>query len=162
MSEQVVGGRSNVANVQDILPHRHPFLFVDRILELEPGKRAIGLKNVSVNEAFFQGHFPGYPIMPGVLILESMAQVSGLIILSMEEHRGKLGLLAGMERVRLRRPVLPGDQLITHAELVNAKGNICHIDAKAYVNDELVAECRFIMALQNERIMRAEQVNANR
>ncbi|MFA4044005.1 MAG: hypothetical protein HZRFUVUK_000787 [Candidatus Fervidibacterota bacterium] len=142
--------------VEDILPHRYPFLFIDRIVELEPGKRAVAEKNVSVNEPYFQGHFPGYPVMPGVLILEAMAQTSGLIILSMQEHRGKIGLLAGMERARIRRSVLPGDKLMMHAELVNVKSNICFIDAKAYVDNDLVAECRFIMALQGSRIFGGE------
>ncbi len=143
--------------VEEILPHRYPFLFIDRIVELIPGRRAVAEKNVSINESYFQGHFPGYPVMPGVLILEAMAQTSGLIILSMQEHRGKIGLLAGMEKVRIRRPVFPGDKLVTHAEFVNAKSNICFIDAKAYVDGELVAECRFIMALQGSQILQGNK-----
>ncbi|MBU2462352.1 UDP-3-O-acyl-N-acetylglucosamine deacetylase, partial [bacterium] len=98
-------------NILGILPHRYPFLLVDRILEMEKGKRAVGLKNVSINEEFFCGHFPGHPVMPGVLIVEAMAQVAGVLVLSEPENRGKLVYMAGLDKVRFRKPVTPGDQL---------------------------------------------------
>ena len=98
----------SVEEILRVLPHRYPFLLVDRILELEPGRRAVGLKNVTLNEAFFQGHFPGHAVMPGVLLVEAMAQVGGVILLSMVGHEGKLAYFAGMDKVRFRRPVVPG------------------------------------------------------
>ena len=107
-----------IDQIQEILPHRYPFLLVDRIVELEPGKRAVGLKNVSANEEFFQGHFPGFPVMPGVLILEAMAQVGGVLLLAMEEYRGKLAFFAGVDKAKFRQSVFPGDQLVTEAEIM--------------------------------------------
>src|SRR5947207_12084452 len=107
-----------IDQIREILPHRYPFLLVDRILELEPGKRAVGIKNVSANEEFFQGHFPQYPIMPAVLIIEAMAQVGGVLLLAMDEYRGKLALFAGVDRAKFRQPVFPGDQIVMEAEMV--------------------------------------------
>ena len=97
--------------IQDIIPHRYPFLLVDRILEVEGEKRAVGIKNVTVNEEFFNGHFPGYPVMPGVLIVEALAQVFGVIMLGKEENKGKIGLFAGIDSCRFKRQVKPGDQV---------------------------------------------------
>ena len=135
------------SEIQKIIPHRFPMLLVDRILELEPMKRAVGIKNVTINEQFFLGHFPGQPIMPGVLILEAMAQVGGVAMLYPDENRGKMAVFAGMEKVKFRKPVVPGDQLKMVAELVKVRGSIGKIWAQAFVDDQVVAEGEFMFAL---------------
>jgi 3-hydroxyacyl-[acyl-carrier-protein] dehydratase len=135
------------SEIQKVIPHRFPMLLVDRILELEPMKRAVGIKNVTINEQFFLGHFPGQPIMPGVLILEAMAQVGGVAMLYPDENRGKIAVFAGMEKVKFRRPVVPGDQLKMVAELVKVRGSIGKIWAQAFVDDQVVAEGEFMFAL---------------
>lgn len=141
-----------VTQIQAIIPHRYPFLLVDRILEVEPMKRAVGIKNVSANEQFFQGHFPGKPIMPGVLILEAMAQVGGVAMLHSEEFRGRIAVFAGIDRAKFRRPVVPGDQLRMVAEIVKLRGTMGKVWAEAFVDGELVAEAEFLFALtQNEK-----------
>ena len=137
----------DVTQIQQIIPHRYPFLLVDRILELEPGKRAVGLKNVSVNEPFFEGHFPGYPVMPGVLIMEAMAQVGATAILSLEENRGKIGLFAGVDEFRWRSQVTPGDTLVMEVEMVRLKGPVGKGRATARVGDRVVAEGTMMFAL---------------
>lgn len=126
--------------IQKIIPHRYPFLLVDRILELEDGKRGVGLKNVSGNEPFFQGHFPGYPVMPGVLIMEALAQVGAVILLRMPEYAGHIALYAGLEDVRFRRQVIPGDQLRLEVELLKLKRGLGVAQGKAYVGEVLAAE----------------------
>ena len=108
----------DAAGIQRILPHRYPFLLVDRVIELEPPHRAVGIKLVTVNEPFFQGHFPSYPVMPGVLIVEAMAQVGGVAVLSSDEYRDKLALFAGIDNVRFKRQVKPGDALRIEVELI--------------------------------------------
>lgn len=110
--------------IQDIIPHRYPFLLVDRILEVEGEKRAVGIKNVTVNEEFFNGHFPGYPVMPGVLIVEALAQVFGVIMLGKEENKGKIGLFAGIDGCRFKRQVKPGDQLRLEVEVTRLRGPV--------------------------------------
>jgi len=136
-----------LTQIQDIIPHRYPFLLVDRIIELEPMKRAVGIKNVTANEQFFQGHFPGKPIMPGVLLLEAMAQVGGIAMLHAPEYRGKLAFFAGIDRVKFRRPVVPGDQVRMVAEVLKVRGSIGKIWAEAFVDGDLVAEGEFLFAL---------------
>ncbi|MCS7191475.1 MAG: 3-hydroxyacyl-ACP dehydratase FabZ [Armatimonadetes bacterium] len=138
----------DVRQIQELLAHRFPFLMVDKVIELEPGKKAVGVKCVTFNEWFFQGHFPNEPVMPGVMILESMAQVGGIAILSAPENKGLNGYLVGIEKARFRQPVLPGDQLIVCAEVTAIKTNICFVKAEAFVNDRLVAEATMTMALR--------------
>ena len=130
------------------LPHRYPFLLVDRILEGEKGKSMIGLKNVSMNEPYFQGHFPSDPIMPGVLILEGMAQVGGILAFYSlpDEIGGKLIYFAGIDKVRFRSPVVPGDQLIFEMEVLKHKGKIWKMAGKAKVDNKVVAEAEFMAA----------------
>ena len=126
--------------IQEIIPQRYPFLMVDRIIELEEGKRAVGIKNVSGNEPFFQGHFPGHPIMPGVLIMEALAQVGTVAILKMPEYQDCLGLFAGLDDVKFKRQVIPGDQLRLEVELVRLRKTFGVAQGKAYVGEALVAE----------------------
>jgi 3-hydroxyacyl-[acyl-carrier-protein] dehydratase len=137
----------DIEKIRDVLPHRYPFLLVDRIIELTPGARARGYKNVTINEEFFEGHFPGHAVMPGVLVCEAMAQVGGVLLLSMTGNEGKLAYFGGMDRVRFRRPVVPGDTLVTEVELIATKGNIGKVRAVAKVEDEIAAEGEFIFAL---------------
>jgi 3-hydroxyacyl-[acyl-carrier-protein] dehydratase len=130
-----------------ILPHRYPFLLVDRIIDLEPCKRAVGTKNVSVNEHFFQGHFPGRPIMPGVLIIEAMAQVGGVLMLASEEHKGKLAYFMAANNAKFRRTVVPGDQLVIEVVAGKLKSKTGTVYAKASVEDKVVAEAELMFAL---------------
>ena len=127
-------------DIQKIIPHRYPFLLVDRIIELEEGKRAVGIKNVSSNEPFFQGHFPGHPIMPGVLIMEALAQVGAVVILKMPEYAGHLALFAGLDDVKFKRQVIPGDQLRLEVELIKFRKTFGVAQGKAYVGETLVTE----------------------
>jgi UDP-3-O-[3-hydroxymyristoyl] N-acetylglucosamine deacetylase/3-hydroxyacyl-[acyl-carrier-protein] dehydratase len=140
-------------NVMDIrklfrmMPHRYPMLLVDRVIELDGDRRALGVKNVTINEPFFQGHYPGTPIMPGVLVVEAMAQLSGVLIGQSLQHTGKLPVLLSLDRVKLRKPVTPGDQLILEAESVKVRSRIAHMRCRAYVADESAAEAevRFML-----------------
>ncbi len=135
-----------VEEIQAILPHRYPFLLVDRILELrEDG--AVGLKNVTVNEPFFPGHFPGRPLMPGVLIIEALAQVGAFALLSRPENRGKLALFAGLDRVRFKRPVRPGDTLRLEVGLERMRGPIGRGRGVATVEGQVAAQGEFLFAL---------------
>ena len=137
----------DVRDIRRIIPHRYPILLVDRIVELEPGKRAVGLKNVTTNEWFFEGHFPDNPIMPGVLIIEALAQTGAVAALSADEFKGKLGLFAGIDGVRFRRQVVPGDQLRLEVEMDRLRRGIGRASAKATVEGETAAEGRLTFAL---------------
>ena len=141
----------SATEIQAIIPHRYPMLLVDRIIELEPLKRAVGIKNVTMNEQFFLGHFPGEPVMPGVLLIEAMAQVGGIAMLYPQENRGKLAFFAGIDRVKFRRPVVPGDQVRMVAEIVKIRGAMGKVWAEAFVDDQLVAEGEFLFALSNQK-----------
>jgi len=132
----------DVREILALLPHRYPFVLVDRVLEITLGERIVGLKNVTINEPFFQGHFPGEPIMPGVLILEGMAQVGAILayLSEREQFGGKLVYFAGLDEVRFRRKVVPGDQLIMKVEILKRKSKMYKLAAKAYVEETLAAE----------------------
>jgi 3-hydroxyacyl-[acyl-carrier-protein] dehydratase len=141
----------DINNIISILPHRYPLLLVDRIEELIPGERVVGIKNVTINEEFFQGHYPGHPIMPGVLIIEAMAQVGGLLMLhSFDEPENKLPFFAGIDNARFRRPVVPGDRIIIEAELIKLKGRISKVRAISYVEGEIAAEANLMFAIEDK------------
>ncbi len=138
----------DVAAIREIMPHRYPFLLVDRIIELVPGQRVVGLKNVTINEPFFQGHFPDHPIMPAVLIIEAMAQTGGVLLLnSVDDPAGTLVFFSGIDQARFRRPVTPGDQLRLCLQLVKLRGSLCKMRGEAFVDGELVAEAELMSTL---------------
>ncbi|MNJ32254.1 3-hydroxyacyl-[acyl-carrier-protein] dehydratase FabZ [compost metagenome] len=133
--------------IQEIIPHRPPFLLVDKIIEMEIGKRAVGIKNVTINEPFFIGHFPEHPVMPGVLITEALAQVGAVAMLSIEQNKGKIGFLAKLDSFRFREQVVPGDTLRLEVEIIRAKGSIGKGYGVAKVGDKIVAEGEITFAL---------------
>jgi 3-hydroxyacyl-[acyl-carrier-protein] dehydratase len=137
----------DIEGIRDVLPHRYPFLLVDRILELVPGEKATGLKNVTINEEFFEGHFPGHAVMPAVLLVEAMAQVGGVLLLSMTGNAGKLAYFGGIDNMRFRRPVVPGDTVITEVVILKNNGRFGKVKAIANVAGQTVAEGEFIFAL---------------
>jgi UDP-3-O-[3-hydroxymyristoyl] N-acetylglucosamine deacetylase/3-hydroxyacyl-[acyl-carrier-protein] dehydratase len=146
--DAVVHGRQlSIRAIQRLMPHRYPMLLVDRVVEIEGDRKAIGVKNVTINEPFFTGHYPGTPIMPGVLIVEAMAQLGGLLMSQKLEHTGKIAVLLSLDRVKLRRPVVPGDQLILEAEAVRAKPRTGTVKCRAFVGSKLAAEAliKFMM-----------------
>lgn len=137
-----------IAEIQKLLPHRYPFALVDRIIEYIPGERATGIKNVTINEPHFQGHFPGRPIMPGVLIVEAMAQVGGIVLTQLPDMEGKLFLFAGIDKVRFRRPVVPGDQLIMRVQLLSVKRRrFAYMQAAAEVDGARTCEGELMFSL---------------
>ncbi len=138
----------DILEIQNFLPHRYPFLLVDRIVDLVPMERVVGIKNVTMNEPFFQGHFPGNPIMPGVLILEAMAQTGGFLLLNTEnDPSGKLIYFTGINKVKFRKPVVPGDQLRFEIEFLKLKRNICKMKGLAFVEDKMVCEAELTAAV---------------
>lgn len=140
----------DILEIQKFLPHRYPFLLIDRIIEMERFKRIVAIKNVTVNEHFFAGHFPGKPVMPGVLILESMAQTGGLLLLQeIPDRDQKLMYLASMNNVKFRKPVVPGDQLRVEVDVLAWKGDLCKIEAKAFVGDDLTTEATLMCIMVN-------------
>jgi 3-hydroxyacyl-[acyl-carrier-protein] dehydratase len=140
----------NAQQIKEIIPHRYPFLLVDKITEIEWGSRAVGFKNVTVNEPFFQGHFPDYPVMPGVLIVEALAQVGAVAMLGMEENKGKLAFFAGINKIRFKRQVLPGDTLRLEVELGRMRRGIGTGTGTATVNGEVAAQGELMFAIVDE------------
>ncbi len=139
-----------ILDILRILPHRYPFLLVDRILEVDPGKKVVGLKNVTINEEFFQGHFPGNPVMPGVLLIEAMAQVGAFMLIAATDGPRRRELrLAGLDAVRFRRPVVPGDQILFTVEFVAAKRSIVKVRGEARVDGRLCAEAEIMSLIQD-------------
>ena len=138
------------ATIRELIPHRYPFLLVDRIEEIEPGVRAVGLKNVTQNEPFFEGHFPDYPVMPGVLIVEALAQVGAVGVMALEEFRDKLALFAGIDGVRFRRQVIPGDVLRMEVEISRLKGRVGRGKGSTTVNGERTCEAELMFAFADK------------
>ncbi len=138
-----------VREIMRLLPHRYPILLVDRIVEFEPGRRVVGLKNVTINEPFFEGHFPGYPIMPGVLIIEALAQAGGFLALKAIGEKGKIAFFAGIDNCKFRRPVLPGDQLRLECTVISRKGPVWKMHGEATVDGVLAAKADLTASLAN-------------
>lgn len=137
----------DIQQIKEIIPHRYPFLLIDKILEVDEGKRAVGIKNVTGNEEFFNGHFPDFPVMPGVLIVEALAQVGAVAMLKMEENRGRLAFFAGIDNCRFKRQVRPGDQLVLEVEITRLKGPVGKGKGIAKVDGETVCETELMFAL---------------
>ncbi|WP_028085480.1 3-hydroxyacyl-ACP dehydratase FabZ [Dolichospermum circinale] len=147
-NSQTIKTTFSIEEIQELLPHRYPFLLIDRIIDYVPGKKAVGIKNVSFNEPQFQGHFPGRSLMPGVLIIEAMAQVGGVVMTQMPDSQGGLFVFAGIDKVRFRRQVVPGDQLIMTVELLWVKQRrFGKMQGKAEVNGQLAAEGELMFSL---------------
>jgi len=138
----------DITQIKEIIPHRYPFLLVDKILEIEEGQKAIGIKNVTANEEYFNGHFPDYPVMPGVLIVEALAQVGAVAMLKKEENRGKLAFFTGIDNCRFKRQVKPGDQLRLEVEIIRIKGPIGKGKGIATVDGEIACETEIMFALK--------------
>ncbi len=142
----------DIKEIQKLLPHRYPFLLVDRIIDIEPGIKAVGIKNVTINEGFFQGHFPGHPIMPGVLIIEAMAQVAGILAFRSGASEGKSVYFMSIEKAKFRKPVVPGDQLRLEISIVQQRGNVWKFSGNAIVEEKVVAEAEFTAMLTDREI----------
>lgn len=137
----------DINQIKTMLPHRYPFLLVDRVLELIPRQRLVALKNVTMNENFFTGHFPERPVMPGVLIIESMAQAAGLVMLSEDEHKGKIPYFTGIDNARFRKTIVPGDQIIIEIDVIRLKGNVGRVKAVAKVDNQIATEAELMFVI---------------
>ena len=137
----------NIEQIQEILPHRYPFLLVDKVVELEPGNRAVGIKNVTMNEQYFQGHFPGKPVMPGVLQVEALAQTGAIAVLSLEEYKGKIVYFGGIDKLRFKQKVVPGDVLRLEVELIKRRGPIGIAKAVASVDGKVAVQGEITFAI---------------
>jgi 3-hydroxyacyl-[acyl-carrier-protein] dehydratase len=142
----------DIKEIQKFLPHRYPFLMVDRILEINPGNKATGIKNITINEEFFRGHFPGQPIMPGVLIIEALAQVAGVLAFHSGATPGKSVFFMSIEKAKFRRPVIPGDQLKLEATILQHRGNVWKFIGNALVEEKIVAEAEFTAMVTDKEI----------
>ena len=143
-------GILNIEQIQGMLPHRYPFLLIDRVLELEKGKSLVAIKNVTYNEPFFQGHFPALKVMPGVLVVEALAQAGGILVYkSIPEPDKKIMLLSKIDKTKFRKPVVPGDQLKLEVEIIRLKSRFCHVRGKALVDGEIVVEGEVMASLIN-------------
>ena len=140
----------DIKQILDTIPHRYPFLMVDRISELEEGVRVVGIKNVTINEPYFQGHYPGHPIMPGVLIIEAMGQVAGFMLLGQDGSKGKIPYFTGIDKVKFRRPVVPGDQLRIEATMIKQRRSVAKVDCRAFVGEDMVAEGELMFTIIEE------------
>lgn len=138
----------DIKQIKETIPHRYPFLLVDKVTEMEEGKRVAGIKNVTVNEPFFEGHFPDYPVMPGVLIIEALAQAGAIAVLGTEENKGKIGFLAGVDKCRFKEQVKPGDQLALEVEIIRIKGPIGKGKGIATVDGKVACEAEITFAIQ--------------
>ncbi len=147
MTSHEENGALDLVAIKELLPHRYPFLLVDRVLECEPGNRLVGIKNVTAGEPFFQGHFPEFPVMPGVLVIESLAQAGTVMMLQDASDRGIL-FLAGLDKVRFRRPVVPGDQLRLELQVLQKRPGSCRLAGKAFVGEELAAQAEIFAVLK--------------
>jgi len=141
----------DIEEIKSLIPHRYPFLFVDKIIALEPRKKITGLKNVTVNEPFFQGHFPVKPIMPGVLIIEALAQTCGVLVLKEEDYQGKLAYFASIKNAKFRKPVVPGDTLILEIEITNHRPRVVACRGIAKVNGEVVSEADLLFTIMGKQ-----------
>ncbi|RJR15903.1 MAG: 3-hydroxyacyl-[acyl-carrier-protein] dehydratase FabZ [Nitrospiraceae bacterium] len=141
----------NIREIQKILPHRYPFLLIDRIIEMNPKEKAVGLKNVTANEQFFQGHFPGYPIMPGVLIIEAMAQVAGILAFQ-SGAQGNSVYFMSVEKAKFRKPVVPGDQLRFEVNIIQNRSNVWKFSGQAFVDEQVVAEADFTAMVTEQEL----------
>ena len=142
----------DIKEIQTLLPHRYPFLLVDRIIELVPATKAVGIKNVTMNEEFFRGHFPDQPIMPGVLIIEALAQVAGILAFKTEGDAGKAVYFMSIERAKFRKPVVPGDQLRLDVSILQHRGNVWKFSGNALVEDKIAAEAEFTAMVVDREI----------
>lgn len=142
----------DIKEIQKLLPHRYPFLLVDRILDIEPGVKITGIKNVTINEEFFQGHFPDYPIMPGVLIIEAMAQVAGILAFRSSATTVKSVYFMSIEKAKFRKPVVPGDQLKLEVSVIQYRGNVWKFSGHAIVDDKVTAEAEFTAMVSEKEI----------
>ncbi|MFZ5907916.1 MAG: 3-hydroxyacyl-ACP dehydratase FabZ [Nitrospirota bacterium] len=142
----------DIKEIQTLLPHRYPFLLVDRIVELKPREKAVGIKNVTANEEFFQGHFPGNPIMPGVLMVEAMAQVAGILAFKSGDIQGHSVYFMSIEKVKFRRPVVPGDQLRMEVKILQQRGNVWKFSGHAFVENKIASEAEFTAMVTDKEI----------